>query len=129
MEYAQRSTARLMDEHQMITEQLLAAQRRRPRGGGSDENGAVGPRSAVRFDRAVSQDAVTSAREPVEVTSIGCVTPMSLACHQPAEVTSTGLMTSPDGSHSVGINSAPTRNDGMSLAVDQLMLSTQFSSE
>lgn len=126
IEYAQRTAARLMRENQAIGAQVLAAQQRGPRGSGSPHGGSPLPPSSRPSSLNSSQIPMTSSSKPVEVTSTGFVTGESLASHQPVEVTSTGSVTPGARSHQKAQKPARAARAGVSLAVDQLTLSSSW---
>ena len=122
VEYAQRTAARLMQENRAIGDQLLAAQRRGPRGGGSP-NESLPPRSGPTTETpgAFSHNSATQA---VRVTQTPSVAGMSLACRQAARVTQTASATSSDGSLANAVNQVYTVQPEMSLERDQLINSS-----
>ncbi len=96
VEYSQRTTARLVQENRDIGEQLLAAQRRGPRGGGSPTGGLAqqyGP--TAETSEAFSHNPAT---EAVRVTQTASVAAVSLECRQAVRVTQTASATSIEGS-------------------------------
>lgn len=120
IERAQRAAARLMQENQEIGAQLLAAQRRGPRGGNSSNGGQTGSAPLPEHER--YQTPVT---KPIEVTSTGFVTSKSLASHQPIEVTSIGPVTTTSEARQKPATEARLSSDTLSLTPDQLIVSRE----
>ncbi|MDP9316885.1 MAG: hypothetical protein M3R24_39530 [Chloroflexota bacterium] len=127
VEYVQRTAARLMQENRAIGDQLLAAQRRGPRGGGSPtENMTQPPGPAIESPGAFSHNPVT---EAVRVTQTASVAGESLASRQAVRVTQTASATSTERSHGNAAYQAHPAQSEMSLARDQLINSSRNGAE